>query len=222
MTPRIGWLFTFAMLAIGPVVAQETPMATSQPPRQARVAQAIEPLQGPDPTLPALARVIRIAADPALSDDDLQGLTGAAFLATVCSNNCNCREWRELALRIGPALTVLGISFEQMTGGDDAAWERVKGSIADGVPVVLWNAFGDHEDALVTGYDLDADLLRGYGVSAAGAGEREGKLSAWKAGGIHGFIVRRGKGDVGDRLRLELDAIDFAVAAALRPALEGG
>ncbi len=69
------------LLAAGtPAPAQEPPMKSRELPRRARI-EGVERMEGPDPTLPALARAIRIAVDPGLSDADLFGITGAAFLA---------------------------------------------------------------------------------------------------------------------------------------------
>ncbi len=188
----------------------------------AHVIPDIDPMQGPDPTVGALARAIRAADDPDLTDTYLFGVTGAAFLATVCANNCNCREWRELSLRLEPTLKALGVPYEKFEGSDDATWAKVKASIDDGVPVVGWNAFGDYEDAVICGYDVAQDLLYGWGALAAGKEYATGKLSEWRSGGMSGYIVKRGKLPEVDRNALELEVLRGVLAFERRPEIEGG
>lgn len=186
----------------------------------------VEPMPGPDGLTKGLARAIRIAVDPDLTDDDLFGISGNAFLATVCANNCNCRDFREMILRVRPTLDALGIGYEYVEGKDEAIWTRIKASIDGGVPVTAWNLFGDFEDALLVGYDEEQDLAYGRGAGAgAGAGDTEyttTPLSRWKAGGMYGFIVRRGPKKAVDRARLERAQLRAALMLAHRPALEGG
>lgn len=189
----------------------------------AHVITNVEPMQGPDPTLSAIARSVRVAREPSLTDAYLFGVSGAAFLATVCSNNCNCREWRELSLRIDPALKALGVEFEKLEGGsDDATWARVKASIDDGVPVQVWNLFGDWEDSLLTGYDLGKDLAYGWGALPAGKEYATAKLSEWRKQGISGYIVKRGKPAEGERKALELASLRNVLAFERRPPICGG
>ena len=188
----------------------------------AHVIPNIEPMEGPDPTVGALARAIRAANDPAVSDTYLFGVTGAAFLATVCANNCNCREWRELSLRLDPTLKALGVPFEKIEGSYDATWGKVKASIDDGVPVVGWNALGDYEDAVITGYDVEKDLLYGWGAMPAGKEYATGKLSEWRSGGMSGYIVKRAKLPEVDRKALELASLRGILAFERRPEIEGG
>ena len=182
----------------------------------------VPPMAGPDPLVPALARAIRIAADPAITDDYLYGVTGAAFLATVCSNNCTCRDYRDLVNEAKPALGALGLAVEPFDGSDDELWERIRKSIEDGVPVVAWNAFGDFEDSLITGYDEERDLL--YGRSAANAGDAyaEAPLTKWREGGMYGLLVRRGVREGVDRGAVERAQLGVAVRMERRPPIEGG
>ena len=44
--------------------------------------------------------------DPELSEAYLFGISGTAFLATVCANNCNCRDFREMYTLIDGTLDV--------------------------------------------------------------------------------------------------------------------
>jgi len=188
----------------------------------AHVIPNIEPMQGPDPTVGALARAIRAANDPAVTDTYLFGVTGAAFLATVCANNCNCREWRELSLRLDPTLRALGVPFEKIEGSDDATWAKVKASIDDGVPVVGWNPLGDYEDAVITGYDVEKDLLYGWGAKPAGKEYATGKLSEWRSGGMSAYILKKGALPEVDRKALELASLRGILAFERRPEIEGG
>lgn len=186
-----------------------------------KVIEGIPPLAGPDPTLAALARAVRVATDATVSDAYLFGVSGAAFLATVCANNCNCRDYRELSLRTDPTLRRLGVKFVHIQDGGPEAWERMRRSIDDGVPVVAMNLFGDYEDALLVGYDEKQDLAYGWGVAA---GERYAttKLSAWKSQPISGWVVERGRTAHDAPESIERDALALAVADAERPAIEGG
>jgi len=186
------------------------------------VIPEIPPLPGPDPLVKAIGRAVRVAADPALSDDYLFGVTGGAFLATVCSNNCNCRDYRELSLSVDPALDALGLRVERFDGTDDATWLRVKASLADGVPVVAWNPFGDFEDALLTGYDEGNDLLYGWSPGTEGEDYAQAPLSKWRAAGMSGYLFGRGLRDGVDRRAVQASRLAVAVRMAHRPPIEGG
>lgn len=189
----------------------------------AHVIPDIEPMQGPDPTLSAVARSIRAASDPSVSDAYLFGVSGVAFLATVCSNNCNCREYRELFLRLDPTLMALGVEFEKLDNAtDEASWAKVKASIDDNVPVLIFNLFGDWEDAVLTGYDMGKDLAYGWGAAPAGKEYASTKLSAWRQQGITAYIVHRGKPAEIDRKAIELASLREVIACERRPPICGG
>jgi len=208
-------LVTTALLT-QPLFAGETPTRC--------VIEGVEPMGGPDPLVKSLGRAIRIAVDPSITDDYLAGISGSAFLATVCANNCNCRDYRELSLCVEPALTALGIKFEhfEFPGGDASCWERIKASIADGVPVVGWSPFGDGQDTLITGYDEEKDLVYGWSSAPAGREYVTGSLNKWKSEGMFGYLVSRGPKPEVDRKQLEAAQLAFAVQMAHRPPLEGG
>ena len=187
------------------------------------IVPGIERLEGPDPTMAALARAVRAAVPPGVTDDYMYGISGVAFLATVCSNNCNCRDYRELALRIEPGLRRLGLGYKHYEEGGAAAWEDIRESIDDGVPVVVFNLFGDYEDAVLTGYDLDKDLVYGWGAAPSpGAEYATAKLSAWKSEPIYAWVVRRGRQAALDLKAIEREALAGALALAARPPIEGG
>jgi len=193
--------------------------AAEPPPRH--VIPDVEPVSGPDPMVRILARILRIAVDPGITDDDLYGLTGAAFLSTVCANNCTCRDFRELTIAVQHGLAEMGVSFEHFEEDGPEVWKRIKRSVADGVPVLAWNLFGDYEDGLLTGYDEEKDLVRGWGVEPSGEEYREASLSKWRSGGLFGFIVERGE-IAADRKALEDGALALIVRRMRRPPLEGG
>lgn len=182
-----------------------------------KMIEDVEPLRGTDPLLGGIARAIRIAADPKVTDASVAGVSGAAFLAAVCSNNCSCRDYRELFPRLRAGVAALGVTMEFLEWADASAWTRIKASIDDGVPVVAWNALGDEQDAVVVGYDEPKDEL----VALSAEKRATGKLSTWKEGGILAFLVRRGRKEV-DRAKVDREAIRAAVALAHRAPLEGG
>jgi len=204
------------VLVAPPIFAGDTPTRS--------VIDGVEPMEGADPLVKSLGRAIRIAVDPSISDSYLHGISGSAFLATVCANNCTCRDFRERDLAVKPALTALGIKFEhfEFPGGDADCWERIKASIADGVPVVGWSPFGDKKDTLITGYDEEKDLLYGWSSEPAGKEYTTGSLSKWKGVGMFGYIVSRGPKLSIDRKKLESAGLALAVKMAHRPAIEGG
>ena len=181
----------------------------------------VEPVGGRDPMVRCLARIIRIAVDQTLTDDDLYGLSGIAFLATVCANNCTCRDFRELAISVEYTMKKMGISFEHFEGNDAAIWDRIKTSIDDGVPVLAWNILGDFADGLMTGYDEEKDLVYGWGTKSAGKEYDTGSLSEWKGGGMYGTIIHRGKKKLVTK-ELEREQLGLIVRMMRRPAMEGG
>jgi hypothetical protein len=199
-----------------------TPTLLAESPPSRYIITGVEPMEGPDPLVQSLGRAVRIAVDPAITDAYLGGISGSAFLATVCANNCNCRDYRELTLAVDPALAALGITFEHFEKGDDACWERIKASIADGVPVVGWNPFGDFQDTLICGYDEEKDLLYGWSTKPEGKEYTTGSLSKWRGEGIFGYIVSRGAKEKIDRKKLESAQLALVVRSAHRPAIEGG
>ena len=83
---RLVLLCLLIALLAPPLLAGETPTTS--------VIERVEPMEGPDPLLKSLGRAIRIAVDPSITDDYLHGISGSAFLATVCANNCTCRDFR--------------------------------------------------------------------------------------------------------------------------------
>lgn len=186
------------------------------------IIPGIERMEGPDPTMAALARAVRAAVDPAVTDEYMFGISGVAFLATVCANNCNCRDYRELSLRIEPGLRRIAVTSQYWKEGGPEAWEDIRKSIDDGVPVVVFNLFGDYEDALLTGYDLDKDLAYGWGAAPAGKEYATAKLSEWKGQPIYAYVVRRARRAALDLKAIELEALSGALALAARPAIEGG
>jgi hypothetical protein len=209
-----------ALLVVLALSLPALPALAESPPKRC-VIQGVESLSGPAPLVPSLGRTVRAAVDPSISDDYLAGVSGVAFLATVCANNCTCRDYREMALVLNPALEALGIGFEHFEKGDDACWERIKASIADGVPVVAWNPFGDYEDTLICGYDEEKDELYGWSTKPEDS-YATGSISKWRGGGMFGYIIHRGAKDGVERKKLELEQLAQVVRMDHRPAIEGG
>jgi hypothetical protein len=207
----------FLVLVLASLTA---PAAAGDAPSR-HVIDGVEPMEGPDPFVKAFARIVRTATGSKMTDDYLYGVSGAAFLATVCSNNCTCRDYRELVNQMEPTLTALGLTFEHFEGNDPAIWDRIRASIDDGVPVLAWNLFGDFEDSLLTGYDEEKDRVYGWGVAPAGDEYHTGSLESWRSGGMYGFIVERGAKEV-DAGKIERERLTLALEMAHRAPLEGG
>jgi hypothetical protein len=185
-----------------------------------KIIEGVKPFPGPQPAMKIMARMVRMAVDPTFTDDEMFGLSGTAFLATVCANNCTCRDFREMSIHWKALFKDLGISYEDFDGKDEAIWTKIKASIDQGVPVLAWNLFGDHDDAILLGYDLDADEACGLGRAHDGAPAKT-SLSKWKAGGMWGYIVHPGKKTL-DRAAVWPKRLHDIVLLALRPPLEGG
>ena len=195
-------------------------LAEDEKPARA-VIEGVAPMTGRDAMVKGLTRILRVTMDPKLSEEYLFGISGAAFLATVCANNCNCRDFRELYNGVNPALKALGVEYEYFEGKDPAIWDRIRASIDAGIPVTAWGLFGDGGDAILVGYDLEKDLAFGWGIGPAGEEYASAPLSKWKAGGMYGYIVK-GVAGIADRAALERKQLEIAVRMAHRAALEGG
>ena len=206
-------------LCVGACLSPSPAIAEEGPPTR-HVIEGIAPMSGREAMVKALTRALRVTLDPKLSEDYLFGITGTAFLATVCANNCNCRDFRELYSAINPTLDALGVPYEYFEGKDEAIWGRIKASIAAGVPVTAWNLFGDKGDAALVGYDEEKDLAYGWGIQPGGPAYMTAPLSKWKAEGMYGYLVR--PGEKIDRKALERKQLELVVRMAHRAALEGG
>jgi len=181
-------------------------------------------IEGPACALSSLARALEPSGLRGLPAFYLRGLSGDAMLATVCQNNCGCRDYREMQVRVMPVLDLLGLEAEYVAEpeiGTEVAWARVKASLDAGIPVVVFNLFGDQEDVPLVGYDEDADLA--WGLRSDGSKDYASvPLGAWRAQMIFGHIVRkRGESDI-DLRALEMQMLLAAVAAERRPLLDGG
>ena len=136
MARTVAVVCLLAVLA-APVLAEE-----EKPPAR-KVIEGVAPMTGRDAMVKGLTRILRVTMDPKLSEEYLFGISGTAFLATVCANNCNCRDFRELYLAINPTLKALGVEYEYFEGKDAAIWDRIRASIDAGIPVTAWGLFGD-------------------------------------------------------------------------------
>ena len=212
---RVVATILLAALVAAPVLAEE-----EKPPSR-QVIEGIAPMQGRDAMIKALTRALRVTTDPDLSEDYLFGVSGTAFLATVCANNCTCRDFREVYTGVNTTLTALGVEYEYFEGKDPAIWDRIKASIARGVPVTAWGLYGDGGDAVLVGYDEEKDLAYGWGVKTPGKEYMTAPLSKWRASGMYGYRLE-GKSKGVDRKSLEREQLMHVVRMAHRAPLEGG
>jgi len=121
---------------------------------------------------------------------------------------------------INAALTGLGVPFEFLEGKDPAIWEKMKASIAAGVPVSAWGLYGDGGDAVMVGYDEEKDLAFGWGMKPGGPEYMSAPLSKFTSGWMSSYVVKPGKKV--DRKALERRQLEVVVRMAHRAALEGG
>ncbi|MBI4616878.1 MAG: hypothetical protein HY720_24910 [Planctomycetes bacterium] len=215
MIPTRHFLLVLA-LVVGQAAAQEGPRA---------MIPDVPPLPaGPDCTMDSLTRAVNAGYGEGLPDHYLPGLSGVAFLATVCQDHCLCRDYREIAFRWAPALDGLGYASRYVDGAKippDEAWRALADSLGRGVPAVAFNLFGDMEDEPLVGYDEEKDLL--WGVKPGGGAEYDSvPLSTWRSQTVFGYVVEARREGTVDRRRVERDRLVEVVAAAVRPPLEGG
>ncbi|MEN8150603.1 MAG: hypothetical protein ABFS86_12325 [Planctomycetota bacterium] len=201
-------------------VAAPIPAREAAKPPSRHVIEGVAPLQGRDVMVKGITRALRVVYDPDLSEDYLFGLSGLAFSATVCANNCTCRDFREMYTSIDATLDALGVPYEFLEGKDPAIWEKMKASIAAGVPVTAWGLFGDRCDAAMVGYDEEKDLAYGWGMKPDGKEYMSASLSKFTGGWMSSYVLAPAKKT--DRAALERTRLEHVVRMAHRASLEGG
>ena len=189
-------------------------------PPSRHVIEGVAPMQGRDAMVKGITRALRVVLDPELSEDYLFGLSGLAFSATVCANNCTCRDFREMYTGINSTLDALGVPYEFLEGKDPAIWQRMKASIAAGIPVTAWGLYSDGGDAVMVGYDEEKDLAFGWGMKPGGKEYMSASLSKFTGGWMSSYALKPAKKM--DRKALERERLVHVVRMAHRAPLEGG
>src|SRR5580658_4451145 len=67
--------------------------------------------------------------------EDVLAASGYAYRATACADDCPCIEWREEALSVLPAATILGLTDAELDlakNSPEVAFAAIKESIAAG------------------------------------------------------------------------------------------
>jgi hypothetical protein len=173
----------------------------------------------------AFTRALNAGFGAKLPDPYLEGFSGIAFLATVCQNNCLCRDYREADVRLAGAVRALGYDVTHLDGGktvsNEKAWALIRSSLDRGVPAVAFNLFGGWQDAPLVGIDEGKDLLWGM-QPGRGDEPRSTSLSTWRSADIWGYVIGPEVRKDVDRRALELERLLAVVAAAYRPILRGG
>jgi hypothetical protein len=193
-------------------------------PGEAVLIEGVKGVVGPECGALAITRALNAGLDANLPDHDLEGFSGIAFLATVCQNNCLCRDYREATVRLQDAVRALGYEITHLnpkTMTKEEIWGLVRGSLDRGVPAVVFNLFGMGEDVPLVGIDEAKDLAWGM-KPGAGDEPRSTSLSNWRSQEIWGYVVGPGSGKPVDRRKLERERLLEVVAAAFRPRLDGG
>jgi hypothetical protein len=198
--------------------------AGAAPPEEPVLIEGVTGVEGPECSADAIQAALNAGLDAKLPPHYLEGISGIAFLATVCQNNCLCRDYREATVRLRGAVRALGyevIYLDGKTTPKEEAWRLIRDSLERGVPPVVFNLFGDWEDTPLVGIDEEKDLAWGM-QPGKGDEPRSTSLSRWKSGQIWGYVLGPGNAEEVDRRALERERMLEVVAAAFRPGLDGG
>lgn len=151
---------------------------------------------------------------------DLVGLSGLADEATMCRQDCDCRELLHSAERLQELLAPLGGSVTRYAAGDvaaETAWGALEGELKAGRPVMAEGLQGPASLNLVVGSDPGSRTL-----FCLKEGRRlERSFEEWTKGRWVMCAARLGK----TRLpgpKAELDAIATMLVRARQPRIEGG
>ncbi len=150
------------------------------------------------------------------------GIAGTAFRI---GGICPCAPTCTLAMQPQKLINLLGFDYEECPYNDadrDVSLTRltdaVRGSIDNGVPAIVWNAFTQCEWDIVTGYDENENVLLGRGSYAGNTGnytKGPWNRSLKQAGltGLTALIIKRSSGKF-DAKAAEINAVKEAIRHA--------
>jgi HEAT repeat protein len=164
MRPALSCLLLLLFLAVSPAIAQESSPEGEKPDRSV----ACPPVPAPGGEADALWAAL-VPGAPDLALEDVLAVSGFAFRATECANDCACREWREEALSIPAAARTLGVEAERIDLSrvpPEVAFKRLHASLQAGRAAFY---VGPNETGVVFGTKATPPL---FFVRALASGER--------------------------------------------------
>jgi PDZ domain len=151
---------------------------------------------------------------------DLVGLSGLADEATMCRQDCECRELLHSAERLAALVAPLGGHVTSYAAGDtepETAWEALEAELKAGRPVMAEGLEGPASLNLVVGCDPDSRTV----VYLDDASRRESSFAEWTKGRWAMSAARLGTTSVPGP-KAALDAIATMLVRARQPRIEGG